>query len=165
MNDVERFLKQAVALAVENVRERHGRPFGAVLVKDGAVVATGVNDVLATGDPTAHAELQAIRAACGLTGDVRLDGCVMVASGHPCPMCLTAMYLTGIRSVYCAFSNETGEPYGLSSANIYAELAKPADERSVQIVCAPVPLEGEHPYDAWLTRMPAGPAPPSRGAP
>jgi len=66
-----------------------------VLVKDGEVLATGVNEVAATNDPTAHAEVQAIRAACRRTGALRLDGCVMFASGHPCPMCLTAMYLTG----------------------------------------------------------------------
>jgi tRNA(Arg) A34 adenosine deaminase TadA len=149
MHDVQRFLTQAVALANENVRERRGRPFGAVLVKDRQVLATGVNEIAVTGDPTAHAELQAIRTACRTTGAVRLDGCVMFASGHPCPMCLTAMYLTGIRQVYCAFSNEIGEPFGLSTAQIYADLARPAVERAVQVVCSPVSLDGEHPYDAW----------------
>ena len=149
MDDVERFLREAVALAAGNVRERRGRPFGAVLVKDGEVLATGVNEIAATGDPTAHAELQAIRAACRRTGAVRLDGCVVFASGHPCPMCLTAMYFTGIRQVYCAFSNETGEPFGLSTAAIYADLARPAGERAVQIASVPVSFEGEHPYDAW----------------
>ena len=148
MTGVERFLKQAVALAVENVRERRGRPFGAVLVKDGAVLATGVNEVVATNDPTAHAEMQAIRAACRRTGAVRLDGCVMFASGHPCPMCLTAMYLTGVRHVYCAFSLEAGEPYGLSTANIYSELAAAAAQRSVRVVCSPVHVD-EHPYSMW----------------
>ena len=148
MTGVERFLQQAVALAVENVRARRGRPFGAVLVKDGAVLATGVNEVAATNDPTAHAEVQAIRAACRRTGVLRLDGCVMFASGHPCPMCLTAMYLTGIRHVYCAFSLEAGEPYGLSTANIYSELAAAAAQRSVQVVCSPVHVD-EHPYSMW----------------
>jgi tRNA(Arg) A34 adenosine deaminase TadA len=64
-------------------------------------------------------------------------------------MCLTAMYFTGIRQVYCAFSNETGEPFGLSTAAIYTDLARPAGERAVQIVCAPLSIDGEHPYDAW----------------
>ena len=144
-----RFLEQAVALALANVRERRGRPFGAVLVKDGNVLATGVNDVLATGDPTAHAELQAIRAACKATGSVRLDGCVIYASGHPCPMCLTAMYLTGIDRVFCAFSNESAQAYGLSTSHVYADLSKPPSERLVQVVVSSVPLEGEHPYEAW----------------
>lgn len=149
MNDRERFLTEAVALALTNVRERRGRPFGAVLVREEQVVATGVNEVLATGDPTSHAELNAIRAACRLLGVTRLDGCVVYASGHPCPMCLAAMYLTGIRTVYCAFSNEAAEPYGLSTAAIYADLARPALERSVTITCVPVSLAGPHPYEAW----------------
>jgi tRNA(Arg) A34 adenosine deaminase TadA len=149
-------LRQAVALAAVNVRERRGRPFGAVLVRDDAVLATGVNDVIGTHDPTAHAELQAIRAACHQSGDVRLDGCIMFASGHPCPMCLSAMYLTGIRRVYCAFSNEMGEPYGLSTASIYADLARPPVERAVEIVCSPVPVDGEHPYDTWRGLQPSG---------
>ena len=148
MTAVERFLKQAVALAVDNVRTRRARPFGALLVRDGEVVATGVNEVAATLDPTAHAEMQAIRAACRCTGALRLDGCVMFASGHPCPMCLTAMYLTGVRQVYCAFSLEAGEPYGLSTANIYSELAAAAAQRSVQIECSPVHVD-EHPYAMW----------------
>ena len=148
MTDVERFLTQAVALAVDNVRARRARPFGAVLVRDGEVLATGVNEVAVTNDPTAHAEVQAIRAACRRIVALRLDGCVMFASGHPCPMCLTAMYLTGVRQVYCAFSLEAGEPYGLSTANIYSELQAAATERSVQVVCSPVRVD-EHPYAIW----------------
>jgi guanine deaminase len=149
MPDAERFLKQAIALALTNVRDRRGRPFGAVVVKDGDVLATGVNDVLATGDPTAHAELQAIRAACKTTGTVRLDGCVIYASGHPCPMCLTAMYFTGITRAFCAFSNESAQPYGLSTSHIYADLEKPPADRAVQVVVSAVPLDGEHPYEKW----------------
>ena len=143
------FLKQAISLALHNVRVSAGRPFGAVLAKDGQVLATGVNEVVASGDPTAHAELQAIRAACKATGQVRLDGCVMYASGHPCPMCLTAMYLTGIGRVYCAFSNDSAQAYGLSTSHIYADLAKSPAERSLQVVVKPVALDGEHPYAAW----------------
>jgi guanine deaminase len=147
--DTDRFLKHAVALALANVRERGGRPFGAVLVKDGHVLATGVNEVLATGDPTAHAELQAIRAAAKTLGSVHLDDCVIYASGHPCPMCLSAMYLTGIERVFCAFSNESAQAYGLSTSHIYADLAKPGEHRSVQIVVSPVPLDDRHPYEEW----------------
>ncbi|MFX8751226.1 nucleoside deaminase, partial [Acinetobacter baumannii] len=76
------------------------------LVKDGKVIATGVNEIGATGDPTTHAELQAIRAASRALGSPRLDGCVIYASGHPCPMCLAAMHLTGITEVTYAYSNE-----------------------------------------------------------
>ena len=156
MNEVDRFLRQAVSLAAENVRLRRGRPFGAVLVRDGELVSTGVNEVLATGDPTAHAELQAIRAGCARLGTARLDGCVVFASGHPCPMCLSAMYLTGIHQVYCAFSNEAAEPYGLSSSHVYAELASPAAERSVKVVCSGAALNGEHPYEMWRALQQSG---------
>jgi len=148
MSTAERFLCEAIDLARDNVR-KGGRPFGAVLVKDGAIIATGVNEIHTTQDPTTHAELQAIRAASRALGSPRLDGCVLYASGHPCPMCLSAMYLTGIREVMYAYSNEDGEPYGLSTAAIYAELAKPLDRQSLRIAYVPVrPEEGDL-YEMW----------------
>jgi tRNA(Arg) A34 adenosine deaminase TadA len=148
MSTAERFLCEAIDLARENVRNG-GRPFGAVLVKDGAVIASGVNEIHMTHDPTTHAELQAIRAASRALGSPRLDGCVVYASGHPCPMCLSAMYLTGICEVTYAYSNEEGEPYGLSTATIYAELSKPLDRQSLRIDHVPVrPEEGDL-YEMW----------------
>lgn len=145
----ERFLCEAIDLARDNVR-RGGRPFGAVIVKDGVVIATGVNEIGATGDPTAHAELQAIRAASKRLQSPRLDGCTVYASGHPCPMCLAAMHLTGIRDVAYAYSNEDGEPYGLSTAAIYAEMARPVAEQSLNVTYLPVRAEGEeHLYKMW----------------
>ena len=132
-----------------NVVERRGRPFGAVLVKDDAVVAIAVNDVEATGDPTAHAELQAIRAASRVLGSPRLDDCIVYASGHPCPMCLSAMYLTGIDTVYCALPNEAGEPYGLSTGHIYSQLSLTANERTVKIHCVSIGGSAEL-YEMWL---------------
>lgn len=145
----EDFLALAVKLALDNVQDDHGRPFGAVLVKDQAIVATGVNTILASGDPTAHAELEAIRAAARVQSSPRLDGHVMYASGHPCPMCLAAMYLTGIREVYYAYSNEDGEPFGLSTREIYAELAKPLAAQSLQMHHLPLPGAGRELYEAW----------------
>lgn len=145
----ERFLCEAIELARDNVR-RGGRPFGAVLVKDGKTVATGVNEIGVTGDPTAHAELQAIRAASQALGSPRLDGCVIYASGHPCPMCLAAMHLTGIREVNFAYSNEDGEPYGLSTAAIYAEMARPVmQHHGLKVAYVPVRPEGDSIYDLW----------------
>ena len=145
----ERFLCEAIELARDNVR-RGGRPFGAVLVKDGKTIATGVNEIGATGDPTAHAELQAIRAASRVLGSPRLDGCVIYASGHPCPMCLAAMHLTGVTEVAYAYSNEDGEPYGLSTSAIYREMARPvAEHLTLKVAHVPVRLEGDDIYDLW----------------
>jgi len=148
MDTAEGFLRQAIDLARQTAAAG-GRPFGAVLVKDGAVVASGVNEVIATGDPTAHAELQAIRAASRTLGSARLDGCSIYASGHPCPMCLSAMYLTGVASVHYAHSQEDAERYGLSTAAIYAERAEVAWQRSLKMVHGHVAVAGESLYQAW----------------
>lgn len=149
MPRTERYLRQSIELAMDNVRRRKALPFGAVVVKGNEVVATGVNEVAASCDPTAHAEMQAVRAACRALGSASLSGCTVYASGYPCPMCLTAMYLSGVEAVYCAYSNEAGEPYGLSAARGYEEIARPVAERSMKLACVPVRPEGEDLYEAW----------------
>ncbi|MEZ5933256.1 MAG: deaminase [Alphaproteobacteria bacterium] len=142
MSETKRFLRQAIDLARQNVRNG-GRPFS-------AVVATGVNETAVTADPTAHAELMAIRAASLKMQRPRLDGCIVHASGHPCPMCFAAMALAGVAAVFYAHSNEEGEPYGLSPASVYAELARPAAERSLKMHHARVRSEdGDDPYERW----------------
>lgn len=148
----ESFLQQAINLALANVRDAGGRPFGAVVVKDGAVIATGVNEIGANGDPTAHAELSAIRRAAQVLGSPRLDGCVVYASGQPCPMCLSAMYLTGISAVRFAYSNADGEPFGLSTAPVYAELAKPLESQAMDVRHEPPGPGQASPYEAWQAR-------------
>ncbi|MDP1599520.1 nucleoside deaminase [Phenylobacterium sp.] len=150
----EHFLRQAIDLALANVRDHDGRPFGALVVKDGEVIATGVNEIGATGDPTAHAELSAIRKAAQVLGAPRLDGCVVYASGQPCPMCLSAMYLTGVSAVRFAYSNEDGEPFGLSTATVYAELAKPLEDQALDVRHQPVGADQESPYAAWRLLRP-----------
>lgn len=149
MTTTQDYLGMAIGLARQNVVERGGRPFGAVLVKDGAVLATGVNDILATNDPSMHAEMQAIRAAAAALKSPRLDGCVIYASGQPCPMCLSAMHMIGIKAAYFAYSNDDAEAYGLSTARIYAEMAKPLAQQAIKIEYVPVRGDGESPYDAW----------------
>lgn len=149
MTTTQDYLQMAIKLAYDNVVERGGRPFGAVLVKDGAVLSTGVNDIIATGDPSMHAEMQAIRAAAATLNSARLDGCAIYASGHPCPMCLAAMHMIGISQVYYAYSNDDAEPYGLSTARIYAQMAKPLSEQSIEIEYVPTRADGENPYEAW----------------
>ncbi len=143
----EEFMREAIALARTNV-ESGGRPFGALLVRDGRVLARAVNEVNQTKDPTAHAELLAIRKASQSLGSASLSGCVVYASGHPCPMCLAAMYLCGIQGAYFAYSNEEGEPFGLSTAPIYAQLAREPQARSLAL--RPLRPAGEHGlYDEW----------------
>ena len=143
------YLRMAVGLARNNVVDHGGRPFGAVLVKDGQVLATGVNEILATHDPSTHAEIQAIRAATAAQKNPRLDSCEMYASGQPCPMCLSLMHMVGIKAAYFAASNADGEAYGLSTARIYAEMAKPIEQQSLQMSYQPLKEDGESPYDAW----------------
>jgi guanine deaminase len=154
MDQHQKFLTQAVQLARENVRNHKGRPFGAVLVHNGEVVATGINEMAQTSDPTTHAEMQAIRTATVQRKNPRLDGMTLYASGQPCPMCLSAAYLTGVGHVLYAYSGEQGESYGFSSAPIYAALAKPANQQPLKCEHMPVHEEGESLYAEWqrLTR-------------
>ncbi|MDS1141195.1 nucleoside deaminase [Pusillimonas sp. SM2304] len=135
-------LSQAIALAYANIRQG-GRPFGALVVKDGEIIAQGVNEVVQTNDPTAHAELMAIRAASKQLGSASLAGCSVFASGHPCPMCMGAMRLAGVKAVTYAYSNEDGDPFGLSTAEIYADLAKPLSQQSMTIRHVPTRLAGQ----------------------
>lgn len=137
MNNERRYLIKAIELAQANLREG-GRPFGALVVCNDEVIATGVNEMLATHDPTAHAELLAIRAASHQLASSDLSKCVVYASGHPCPMCMAAMTMSGIKKVVYAYSNEDGAPFGLSTAAVYDELAKPFSEQAMLIKHVPV---------------------------
>ena len=145
----EDFMRQAVALARANIAEG-GRPFGAVVVRGGEVVAQAANGIHRDHDPTAHAELLAIRDAARRLGMPRLEGCVVYASGHPCPMCLAAMHLCGISQAWYAYGNEDAEPYGLSTAEVYREMARaPTEQLALQLkVLRPAGEQGL--YDAWV---------------
>ncbi len=157
MSEAQRFLCEAIELAQANM-ESGGRPFGALVVKDGKVVATGVNEIIASNDPTAHAELMALRAAGRALGSPNLAGCTIYASGHPCPMCMAAMRLSGVARVYYAYSNDDGAPYGLSTAAIYAELAKSFSDQSMKAGYLPVRLDDRPDLYAEWKRRQAGPA-------
>jgi tRNA(Arg) A34 adenosine deaminase TadA len=128
----ESFMREAVALARDNIGQG-GRPFGAVLVRDGKILARAVNRTHETNDPTAHAELEAIRQASAELGTPRLDGATIYASGHPCPMCLAAMHLTGVKAAFFAYSNADGEEFGLSTAKVYAEMARGPQAQSIPL--------------------------------
>ncbi|MGB7480144.1 MAG: nucleoside deaminase [Burkholderiaceae bacterium] len=132
MPNHQQHLREAVRLAAANL-QRGGRPFGAVLTIDGQMIASGVNDIVHSHDPTTHAELEAVRAASRKLGRPDLRGAVVYASGHPCPMCLAAMVMAGVEAVYYAFDNQDAAPFGLSSAAAYQALRLP-------LVPPPLPL-------------------------
>lgn len=147
MTEPADFMRDAIALARANIASG-GRPFGAVLVRDGEVLARAANRIHATNDPSAHAELLVIREAAQRLGTPRLDGCEIYASGHPCPMCLALMHLCGIPTAYYAYSNEDGEPFGLSTAAVYAQMALPPQRQSLDVRALRPEGEGGL-YDAW----------------
>ncbi|MEJ8543722.1 nucleoside deaminase [Brevibacillus borstelensis] len=125
------FMQKAIKLACDNAASGHGSPYGALVVKNGQIIGSGVNEVTATNDPTAHAEILAIREACQRENSVKLEDCVIYASGEPCPMCLTAIYYTGIKTVYYGYSKEEAQPFGFNSGAIYEQIALPMQQRSV----------------------------------
>ncbi|MCX2584585.1 nucleoside deaminase [Pedobacter sp. MR22-3] len=130
----EEFMKMAIALSVENVTENIGGPFGAVIVKDGKFIAGSANKVTSTNDPTAHAEVSAIRLACAQLNTFDLDGCVIYTSCEPCPMCLGAIYWAKIDTIYYANTKTDAENIGFSDKFIYEELDKPMEKRSLPLV-------------------------------
>lgn len=142
------FMRTAIALATENVRSGAGGPFGAVIVQDGKVLATGVNKVTATNDPTAHAEVTAIRAACQALGSFELRGCVIYSSCEPCPMCLTAILWARCDALYFANTAADAADAGFDDSYFYHQVARPFGERDLhtQNVLREAALES---FDAW----------------
>jgi guanine deaminase len=128
------FMEQAIALATENVTSGRGGPFGAVIVRDGTIVATGVNRVTATNDPTAHAEVTAIRSACAELGSVSLAGCEIYSSCEPCPMCLAAIYWSRCEAIFYGNTAADAAAVGFDDAFLYEEVKRPLDQRSLPIV-------------------------------
>ncbi|MBV8033483.1 nucleoside deaminase [Roseateles sp.] len=150
MNDENHWLREAMALARANIGAG-GRPFGAVVVRGGALIAAGVNEIHASHDPTAHAEMVAIRAASRRLGSPDLSGCAVYASGHPCPMCMAAMRMSGVVRVAYAHSNDDAAPFGLSTAAIYEDLARPQAQQSMSICHLPVRQQGlPELYAEWV---------------
>jgi guanine deaminase len=131
-NDRNRlFMARAIELSLENVRSGRGGPFGCVIVKQEEVVAEGVNQVTASNDPTAHAEVLAIREACRKLGDFELRGCVLYSSCEPCPMCLGAIYWARVDKVYFGNLAEDAAKFGFDDSAIYAQLTRPPAQRTI----------------------------------
>jgi len=129
----EDFMRRAIALAAQGMRAGDGGPFGAVVVKDGRIVGEGNNRVTSSNDPTAHAEVGAIRAACRTLGTYSLEGCEIYTSCEPCPMCLSAIYWARIGRIYYANGRADAATIGFDDAFIYGEVAKPIDRQSIPV--------------------------------
>lgn len=125
------FMKQAIELATANVTSGSGGPFGAVIVRDDRVIATGANEVTATNDPTAHAEVTAIRNACRALGDFFLTGCTIYTSCEPCPMCLAAIYWARMDAVFYSATASDAAAAGFDDAFLYEEMKKTTGQRTL----------------------------------
>lgn len=128
------FMARAIQLSVDNVLSGRGGPFGAVIVKDGTIVAEGANRVTSTNDPTAHAEVVAIREACRKMGSFELRNCELYASCEPCPMCLGAIYWARLARVYFGSLASDASKIGFDDSAIYQEFVRPHSQRAIPMV-------------------------------
>ncbi len=128
------FMREAIRLATENVSQRNGGPFGAIVVKNGEIVGRGYNQVTANNDPTAHAEVMAIRDACHNLQTFQLDGCVLYTSCEPCPMCLGAIYWARPDKLYYGCTKDDAAAIAFDDAFIYEELKVPLSERKIPML-------------------------------
>lgn len=136
----EKFLQQAIDLALENTEKYKMQPFGAVIVKDSKVIATGVNEIASCNDPTAHAEIQAIRKACKKLESPELPGCIMYASSQPCPLCMEAIGWAGMEGVYHAATFDDSRPGGFTPRADWDEPVVHIDMKGEQL----------KPVKAWM---------------
>jgi tRNA(Arg) A34 adenosine deaminase TadA len=128
------FMRHAIRLSAEHMRDGAGGPFGAVIVKDGKVVAEGWNRVTSDNDPTAHAEVSAIREACATLGTFSLAGCDIYTSCEPCPMCLAAIYWARLDRIFFANERADAAAIGFDDDFIYCEVPKPVAQRTIPTV-------------------------------
>ena len=128
-----KFMKRAIELSLINMRTDAGGPFGAVIVKDGKIIGEGWNKVTSTNDPTAHAEVEAIRDACKKISNFELSSCQIYTSCEPCPMCLAAIYWARISKIYFANTRADAAAIQFDDEFLYREIAKPLDERKIPI--------------------------------
>lgn len=130
------FLREAIRLSMAAIQDNEGGPFGAIIVRDGQIVGRGRNRVTSANDPTAHAEVMAIRDACRRAKSFSLVGCEIYCSCEPCPMCLAAIYWSRLDRIYYAATCGDAAAAGFDDRQFYRELARPADQRSVPMVQA-----------------------------
>lgn len=146
------FLKKAIDLALQGMHNNEGGPFGAVIVKDGKIVGEGWNKVTSTNDPTAHAEVTAIRDACKNVGHFQLEGCTIYSSCEPCPMCLGAIYWARPERLVYAASKQDAAAIDFDDQFIYEELDKLPTERAIPVLRL-LEKEGLEPFLAWQEKV------------
>ena len=141
-------MEEAIQLSVEKMKQGYGGPFGAVVVRDGIIVARGYNHVLSSNDPTAHAEVDAIRKASQALGTFDLSDCDLYTSCEPCPMCLGAIYWARFRKVYYGNTRQDAADIGFDDATIYEEIEKPIGQRKIPMQQL-LPDEAKKGFEAW----------------
>lgn len=144
-------MRRAIELAQQGIDANDGGPFGAVVVRDGRIIGEGCNRVTSTNDPTAHAEIVAIRAACQKLNGFQLDGCVIYTSCEPCPMCLGAIYWARPAKMYFACNREDAANVGFDDRLIYDEIERPIEERRIESVNF-LREEGLRVFENWANK-------------
>jgi tRNA(Arg) A34 adenosine deaminase TadA len=147
----EKFMRRAIELSRQKMEENHGGPFGAVIVKDGRIIGEGWNHVTSANDPTAHAEVTAIRNACKSLGDFKLAGCEIYTSCEPCPMCLAAIYWARLDKIYYANTRKDAAAIGFDDDFLYREISLPEAERKLPVRRL-LADEAKNVFDSWVKK-------------
>ncbi|MEK3723990.1 nucleoside deaminase [Paenibacillus sp. FSL H8-0034] len=147
-NEQEQRMQEAIELAVQNVLTGQGGPFGAIVVRNGEIIGRGSNLVTLNNDPTAHAEVQAIRDACKHIGSFQLTGCEIYTSCEPCPMCIGAIYWARPDAVYYACTKEDAAAIDFDDQFIYEQIALPMEQRSI-VMKQMKPDQYKRPFEQW----------------
>lgn len=142
------WMEVALQLAHQGANATGGGPFGAIIVKEGKIIGRGYNQVTSKNDPTAHAEIVAIREACHFLQAFHLDDCRIYCSCEPCPMCLGAIYWSRLSTVYYAANRQDAAAAGFDDQRIYTELCGPGSQRSIKNLCL-YPTSGQRVFDTW----------------
>ena len=144
-------MRRAIELSRQKMEENHGGPFGAVIVRQGRIIGEGWNQVTSGNDPTAHAEVVAIRNACKSLGNYRLEGCEIYTSCEPCPMCLAAIYWARLEHVYYANTRQDAASIGFDDDLLYREISLPEEKRALP-ASRLLAEEAKEVFDSWMKK-------------
>ena len=145
------FMREAIRLATDAMRNKRGGPFGAIIVRNGEIIGRGWNQVTTANDPTAHAEVMAIRDACARLGTFKLEGCELYASCEPCPMCLAAAHWARVGKVFYAATRTDAATAGFDDERLHREIALPLEQRKLlmeQLLCS----EAQTIFKEWIAK-------------